>query len=138
MARRSLAKTHKGGRKSANASKKGGHKMVNGKSKTKRGGGKIRRRSRRNKRRSRRNRRKSGGLFERSNHSPPSPPTYPRQGENRDDMFESRRTEQRRGSGSFFDGLFSRNGNQGQQEFALDTTMHPDHHAPRPSYRTRG
>ena len=67
MARRSLAKTHKGGRKSANASKKGGHKMVNGKSKngkTKRGGGKIRRRSRRNKRRSRRNRRKGGsGIF---------------------------------------------------------------------------
>ena len=66
MARRSLAKTHKGGRKSANASKKGGHKMVNGKSKngkTKRGGGKVRRRSRRNRRRSRRNRRKGGAMW---------------------------------------------------------------------------
>ena len=65
MARRSLAKTHKGGRKTANASKKGGRKTANSKNgKTKRGGGKVRRRSRRNRRRSRRNRRKGGsGIF---------------------------------------------------------------------------
>ena len=69
MARRSLAKTHKGGRKSAVVSKKGVRKTVYAKSKTsktKRRGGKVGRRSRRIKRRSRRNRRKSGGLFERA------------------------------------------------------------------------